>query len=266
MSGREGLVCDNVGNYEVVLADGSIVNANRTENRDLWIALKGGSSNFEIATRFNIRTFQQGDFNGGVIVSPKSTVDTQFEGYVNLDPYAALIMSVSWNQIRNSFSVFTNLQYTKNDTSSAVLQPFIQALPQYLDTMRVSNLTDFAKEASRYAAPGLRNQSATTTFGEGLESLNTVYNIWNSSISAISSINGTNWAMVTQPFPTAFVSSSTEANSLGLSTSSNHQTLFLLSYSWASAEDDHEMTAAAQKLVNDIEAAVSKVGVANDFK
>ncbi|KAI9648841.1 hypothetical protein NHQ30_003482 [Ciborinia camelliae] len=112
------------------------------------------------------------------------------------------------------------------------------------------------------------NQFATTNFGGGLEFLKTVYSIWNSSISEISSVNGTNWAMVIQPFPTAFMTSRSEENALGLSTSSGPQTLFLLSYSWASADDDEKVTAAAQKLIDDIDAAARKVGVAaaNNFK
>lgn len=41
-----GLACDNVVNFEVVLADGSLVNANNTSNTDLFWALKGGINNF----------------------------------------------------------------------------------------------------------------------------------------------------------------------------------------------------------------------------
>jgi len=39
-----------------VLADGSIVNANASENTDLFWALKGGGSNFGIVTRFDLYT------------------------------------------------------------------------------------------------------------------------------------------------------------------------------------------------------------------
>lgn len=53
-SGREGFGCDSIVNYEVVLADGSVVNANSEENADLWKALKGGTSNFGIITRFDM--------------------------------------------------------------------------------------------------------------------------------------------------------------------------------------------------------------------
>ncbi|RSL75914.1 hypothetical protein CEP51_010443 [Fusarium floridanum] len=52
-----GLSCDNVVNYEVVLADGSIVEANAKHNQDLFKALKGGGSNLGIVTRFDLRTF-----------------------------------------------------------------------------------------------------------------------------------------------------------------------------------------------------------------
>ncbi|KAI1143675.1 FAD binding domain-containing protein [Hypoxylon sp. FL0543] len=53
-SGRMGFGCDSVVNYEVVLANGTIVNANNTTNSDLWRALKGGGSNFGIVTRFDM--------------------------------------------------------------------------------------------------------------------------------------------------------------------------------------------------------------------
>lgn len=53
-SGRTGLGCDSVANYEVVLANGTVVNANSTANADLWRALKGGSSNFGIVTRYDM--------------------------------------------------------------------------------------------------------------------------------------------------------------------------------------------------------------------
>lgn len=41
-SSREGFICDNVVDFEVVLASGQVVNANAKENKDLWRALRGG--------------------------------------------------------------------------------------------------------------------------------------------------------------------------------------------------------------------------------
>jgi FAD/FMN-containing dehydrogenase len=52
--GTEGFGCDAVKNYEIVLTNGTIVNANDKENSDLWLALKGGGSNFGIVTRYDM--------------------------------------------------------------------------------------------------------------------------------------------------------------------------------------------------------------------
>jgi FAD/FMN-containing dehydrogenase len=44
-SSREGFICDNIVNFEVVVASGEILNANAQENQDLWVALRGGGNN-----------------------------------------------------------------------------------------------------------------------------------------------------------------------------------------------------------------------------
>ncbi|KAK8043550.1 6-hydroxy-D-nicotine oxidase [Apiospora rasikravindrae] len=47
-----GTAADNVDNFEVVLADGTMVNANAKEINDLFWALKGGGPNVDIVTQF----------------------------------------------------------------------------------------------------------------------------------------------------------------------------------------------------------------------
>ncbi|EQL36200.1 hypothetical protein BDFG_02175 [Blastomyces dermatitidis ATCC 26199] len=63
--GREAFACDSVRNFEVVLTNGTIVNANREENVDLWRALKGGGSNFGIVTRFDMEALPAKDIAYG---------------------------------------------------------------------------------------------------------------------------------------------------------------------------------------------------------
>ncbi|KHN93733.1 FAD-binding, type 2 [Metarhizium album ARSEF 1941] len=51
-----GLGVDGVKNFEIALANGTIVNANAEENSDLYLALKGGGSNFGIVTAVSLQT------------------------------------------------------------------------------------------------------------------------------------------------------------------------------------------------------------------
>lgn len=46
LSNLYGMACDNVASFQVVLADGRLVNANADSHPDFFWALKGGANNF----------------------------------------------------------------------------------------------------------------------------------------------------------------------------------------------------------------------------
>jgi hypothetical protein len=52
---KAGLSIDNILGAEVVLADGSVVNADENENDDLYWALRGGGGNFGVVTQLTLR-------------------------------------------------------------------------------------------------------------------------------------------------------------------------------------------------------------------
>lgn len=57
ISRRYGWALDNVVNYEVILANGSISQISHATAPDLFWALRGGGNNFGIVTRFDLTTY-----------------------------------------------------------------------------------------------------------------------------------------------------------------------------------------------------------------
>lgn len=87
-STSHGWACDNVQNFQVVLADGTVVNANADEHNDLWQALKGGSGNLGLVTRFDMHVIEFPDPKkpniwGGVAEYELSAADDLTAAYVD---------------------------------------------------------------------------------------------------------------------------------------------------------------------------------------
>lgn len=159
---RYGFVCDQVVNYEIVLANGTAVNANAKTNSDLWFALKGGSNNFGVVTRFDLKTFPQGKLWGGSIYNPIDTLPAQIQAFVefnnasNYDINAAMINGYSFTSRISSWTAVNLLVYTKREVNPRVLRPFTDIKPQLGNTMRLTNLSDVTSEQVQNAPGGLR--------------------------------------------------------------------------------------------------------------
>ncbi|KAH7013884.1 hypothetical protein EDB80DRAFT_836090 [Ilyonectria destructans] len=271
-SGRHGFVCDNVQNFEIVLASGEITNANKQENIDLWLALRGGSSNFGIVTRFDIRTFFQGKLFGGIVLSPLSTVNSQFEAFAklgqNYDPHAVVLLVVSWNQATKGSAVITAVGYGKEDSDPSALKPLTDVQPRFQSSLRISTVGDLAKENMKMFKKGVRLHGATTTFRCDLSMIQTAHRIWEASIKAVATIHGIHWPFSIQLLPAAFSSHSAEqnANVLGLKPADGPLVIFMLDASWDKAEDDAAVIAAAKKLIVNMDAAAKETGMHHPFK
>lgn len=74
-----GWAADSVVNYEIVLADSSLTNVNKAHLPDLFWALKGGSSNFGIVTRFDVETIKSPKIWGGTYTVSSQYLDQFLE-------------------------------------------------------------------------------------------------------------------------------------------------------------------------------------------
>ncbi|KAL4769847.1 FAD-binding domain-containing protein [Aspergillus nidulans var. acristatus] len=141
LSRERGFAGDNVYGYEVVLGNGSIVYASADENRDLWLALKGGSSNFGIVTRFDLAAFEQGLMWGGIVgfnytrdaVQAHADAFSEFMKEENFDKKAMMAMILSFTD-HGGFGIADSVFYTQPIPRPVVYQPFLQAGEKLFDS------------------------------------------------------------------------------------------------------------------------------------
>ncbi|KAI4165610.1 MAG: hypothetical protein LQ342_000552 [Letrouitia transgressa] len=273
-SARKGFVCDNVLEWEVVLSDGRIVTANAKTNPDLWLALKGGSNNFGIVTRFNLATFEQPRFYGGQVFYNISTVPEQLKAFseftvaTGYDDYASLIQSYGYTA-GQGFGAINGMRYTAAvEAPPKVFQPFLNIQPQLLSTMRVSNVSDFTHEQGQFSPDGFRQLYRVTSFRNDLNFLNDGYKLWESSASKLSNVADVVWSLTYQPIVPAITSKSGPlgGNMLGLDGNTAPFVLCLITGSWSNAADDRLMSSTAVKLIDDIEAGAKRAGIYNEYK
>ncbi|QBZ66597.1 hypothetical protein PoMZ_13580, partial [Pyricularia oryzae] len=109
-STTRGFACDGIAEFEVVLANGSIVSVSANENADLYRALKGGSNNFGVVTRFDLNTFKApATLWGGSAAFPFSTSPKVISAMQNF-------VTVLGNEGRKSDSAIVFWTYTQGET------------------------------------------------------------------------------------------------------------------------------------------------------
>lgn len=154
-------------NFEAVLADGSIVNANETSNTDLYWALRGGGMNpyltslacklnvysgniFAVVTMFTLKTHDIGDVWGGEMVftvDKLTEVSSAITNFVanNDDPKAAVIPTFLMIGPANAINLFTIFFfYDGPEPPADVFADFEDIVPllNTLKTQRYPELTD----------------------------------------------------------------------------------------------------------------------------
>jgi FAD/FMN-containing dehydrogenase len=80
LGGRIGLAADNLLGAEVVLADGSLVQADAENEPDLFWALRGGGGNFGVVTSVRLRLHAVPSVVTGVVMYPWTQMGQVFDG------------------------------------------------------------------------------------------------------------------------------------------------------------------------------------------
>lgn len=153
-SGRKGFGCDSIVNYEVVLADGSVVNANNEENADLWRALKGGMNNFGIVTRFDMEAMPSLKmyYNVWFVGSEHSNTVVKtvhaFTDHVVATKDDALICFFS-HDTTISPEIYIGMVHvnTRGDTNTSNVLNEVKSLPTIIDQSKYPTMAEAAEDS-----------------------------------------------------------------------------------------------------------------------
>ncbi|KAI9640838.1 hypothetical protein NHQ30_010679 [Ciborinia camelliae] len=267
---RLGWACDasNTVGYEIVLASGEAVYANATgQYSDLFLALKGGSNNFGVVTRFDLTTYSQGQLWGGFIVYPLTLLNNLLSSFANFmsptgyDPYADMIFAVGYTNPGGVQSVSLGLQYTKPIVDPPVFQPFYNTSAAEFSTMRISNMSDFVAEEDTHNPYGFRQLYMTASFAHTPGIYNEIYSCYNSTTSIVSSVPGIGYYMILQPTPLL-----NGTNMLGLSASDQRLIIALITVSYTDSADDTIVAQAANTFFEGLAALTTKYGVNRKYE
>ncbi|GFF67555.1 uncharacterized FAD-linked oxidoreductase YgaK [Aspergillus lentulus] len=267
-----GFACDNVVEFQVVLANGRIVNATKDNEHDLWLALKGGANNFGIVTNFVFRTFPLGQVWAGDIYYPVSTLDQQLDAFYrftsdpNYDVKAGLIHNFAFTPATGP--ILTNLlAYASPEENPAPFRPFTSIQPQMMASTKVMTLEALAAEGGSLSPNSRQQLTFAVTFENNLDLLRQVFDIWNASTADVSAIPSIQWTISIEPIVPAIACQSAikGGNVLGLNVPQQGLVLALLSATFNHSQEYPIVSAAAEKLSNNIISAAKAACAYNPY-
>ncbi|OAG00035.1 FAD binding domain-containing protein [Paraphaeosphaeria sporulosa] len=273
-SPQYGFAANNVISYEIITADGSILTASQKSHPSLWRALKGGSNNLGIVTRFTLRTLRlsTGKIWGGWLYLPGFQATRVLAGLHSvlsapLDEHAAgPLASFTYIQQIGMQIISTSLVYTRPTASWPPCFGPLKPIWRLWSTCKQQTLTSVTDEMETLSPPHLRQAYGTTTITNDAATLAEAHATYKDGMHAVRGVKGTLWTMVFQPLHPTWLRKG-DPNPMGLQDCPDAP-LVLVSYtvSWYRPADDELVHREVKKGIERIEAFAEKRGTGYPYK
>ncbi|KAF9506681.1 hypothetical protein BS47DRAFT_1367195 [Hydnum rufescens UP504] len=168
LSPSQGWACDRFRSLDVVLTNGRLITATRTnEYSDLFTALKGGGSRFGIVTRYEVdaihvgtaadKTYWGGTINyvGPTAAAVVKAIDALV--YSNKDPNTVIRTTVAYLNVSGTFTTAAAVALFYNGTEAQFKQVFANflAIPAAATNLGPLSYNEVTKVPSQSQAPGI---------------------------------------------------------------------------------------------------------------
>ncbi|KAF3395766.1 Bifunctional solanapyrone synthase [Penicillium rolfsii] len=270
LSSRFGFVCDNVANYEAVLADGSIIDVNITSFPDLYWALRGGGSNFAIVTRFDMYTHPQQMMWGGVRNYTIDQIDSILDAYVafgvqsSTNPSTYQITTLYYTEAKHYLTV--DLYNTEPIPSPSIFKSLDDSIA-YADTTAINWMSNISQINAQNQPDGHRGTYWTATYKLDRELAEFVAETFMEETSHLGNLEGLEARCIMQVITTNMFRHMKKngGNPLGIST--HEYPLMLLNpvFRWDNRIDDLRIMQAATNFVNRVNARAIELGLEEPY-
>ncbi|TVY94171.1 FAD-linked oxidoreductase [Lachnellula willkommii] len=215
-SGFYGAISDSLVSVEIVLANGSLVTASKSENSDLFWAIKGAGANFGVVTSLTYQIYDSP--NAGQVMNADMTFPVDKNGtlwefaqsWVGRQPKELSIsFSTDFNATTQQLFILVNVIYAGSlSEGTPLIQPLLDLKPQ---NTNISYLPwKYIPDTSNYGVPGKNCELA------GLSFIPYSLNLYQIDVEALTAaINFLNHSIATTPALQAFLVSFTQFSPYG---------------------------------------------------
>ncbi|PSN70014.1 FAD-binding domain-containing protein [Corynespora cassiicola Philippines] len=268
LSTQYAWAANNIVEYEVVLANATIVRASSTSHPDLYKALKGGGNNYGIITSYTMIAHPQGQIWGGNLIFPASKTDellaavrTFTEEYP--DEKAGIIMTAQISALGVIDMWIMFLFYDGPTPPPGVFDYFLDVGPgtnncktrSYYDLLSYNNFAVLKGSIYTITTETLPLPDAAN----GAEVLGAITEHWRNTTWDNIGVSGIVGSIAFQPIPKMLARKAKEMGGDMIDLDDDVDRLILeFNYSYWLSIDDERMDAATEKLHTGVRELVTK--------
>ncbi|KAF2691945.1 FAD-binding domain-containing protein [Lentithecium fluviatile CBS 122367] len=258
LSTQYAWAANNIVEYEVVLANASIVTASSTTNPDLYKALKGGGNSYGIVTTYTMVAHPQGQIWGGNYVFPGDKAPEMLAAIRDFTEYypdekAAVIVTAEVTAV-GAVDIWTMFLFYDGPTPPAGVFDNFTAIGPIVDNTKTQSYYDLLT----YNNFGVIKGSVYTITTETMpvpdvevaeEVLGAVYDNWRNTTESVLAISGLIGSIAFQPIPKMLARKALERGGDLIDLDDEVDRIIIeFNYSYLFETDDAKMDAATQQL------------------
>ncbi|PTB47808.1 hypothetical protein M431DRAFT_525901 [Trichoderma harzianum CBS 226.95] len=269
-SSERGLACDNVISYELVLANGQILNVSEKSHPDLFWGMRGAGITFGIVTRMELRTFNFERIWGGASVfahENKAAVFNAFNKFVHdgSDPSTEAFM-LATDAAKDGNSVYAVITSHSNPQSDTAAFDDIKSLTPLASTTQIRSLKNLCDEMDSQNEPGFRFRTSSLSVKFHLSTLEQIDAIHTDSVALLMDCDGFVPSILYQPLLGSMLPRDEIGNALGIKPEDTPLIIIAILWRWTDVQHDKMIFDVADQFVNKVEKAARAQGTFHRYQ